>query len=102
RDGCLSTRRTRMGTATIAEPTAGKFTELDSHYPLTSEQIRFYREYGYIKLKNVLPAEVLSHYGREITAKVKELNKNLIPLHKRDTYGKAFLQVMNLWTKSEI
>jgi ectoine hydroxylase-related dioxygenase (phytanoyl-CoA dioxygenase family) len=91
-----------MTAATITEPIAHKFTELDSHYPLTPEQIRFYREHGYIKLKNVFPAELLSHYGREITAKVKELNKNLIPLHQRDTYGKAFLQVMNLWLKSEV
>jgi ectoine hydroxylase-related dioxygenase (phytanoyl-CoA dioxygenase family) len=89
-------------TAAIAEPTTRKFAELDSHYPLTAEQIRFYQEHGYIKLKNVFPAELLAYYGREITAKVKELNKNLIPLNQRDTYGKAFLQVMNLWLKSEI
>lgn len=89
---------------TVADPTpdTGIISELNSHYPLTPEQIHFYRERGYIKLKHVLSAPLLAHYGREITAKVKELNRNLIPLEKRDTYGKAFLQVMNLWTKSEI
>jgi ectoine hydroxylase-related dioxygenase (phytanoyl-CoA dioxygenase family) len=76
--------------------------DLDSEYPLTNEQVSFYQENGFIKLKQVLSPGTLAHYGREISAKVKELNKLHIPMEQRNTYQKAFLQIMNLWTKSEI
>jgi ectoine hydroxylase-related dioxygenase (phytanoyl-CoA dioxygenase family) len=91
-----------MSTAVAPEPKTSPFADLDSHYPLTPEQIRQYRENGFIKLKHVLSPQTLAHYGKEFTAKVKELNTNLLPIEKRDTYGKAFLQVTNLWTKSEV
>jgi ectoine hydroxylase-related dioxygenase (phytanoyl-CoA dioxygenase family) len=76
--------------------------DLDTPYSLTAEQIQFFRTNGYIKLKNVLPADVLAYYGDEITRKVKELNTLHLPMEQRTTYQKAFLQVMNLWTKSAI
>lgn len=75
--------------------------DLDTPYDLTPEQIAYYREHGYVKLKNVLTAEVLAHYGPEITRLVKELNTQNTPLEQRDTYSKAFLQIQNLWTHSE-
>lgn len=76
--------------------------ELDCPYVLTTEQIRFFRDNGYIKLKQVLSADLLDYYGREITDKVKELNTLHLPMEQRTTYQKAFLQVMNIWTKSEV
>ena len=36
-----------------------------------------------------------------ITPEVDRLNTEQRPLDKRDTYGKAFLQIKNLWTSSE-
>jgi hypothetical protein len=77
--------------------------DLDSHYPLTDEQIRQFREEGFIKLKNVLSREVLDYYGSEIT-RLTLLHNPLKdrPLEQRDTYGKAFIQVGNLWEKSDI
>jgi ectoine hydroxylase-related dioxygenase (phytanoyl-CoA dioxygenase family) len=85
-----------------AAPVKPKNMDLDSHYPLTKDQIDFYQEYGYIKLKNVLSPEVLEYYGNEITKKVFELNTMNLPMEKRSTYQKAFLQITNLWPKSEI
>lgn len=76
--------------------------DIDTPYTLKDEQIAFFRENGYIKLKNVLSPEVIEHYGREISQKVKELNTLDLPMEKRTTYQKAFLQIMNIWTKSEI
>jgi len=76
--------------------------DLDAPYALTAEQVRFYRENGFITLKQVFGAEALAHYGREITRKVHELNTLHLPMEQRTTYQKAFLQVMNLWTKSEV
>lgn len=76
--------------------------KLDTPYSLTPEQIERYREQGYIKLKNVLSPEVIEFYGREITRLVKELNRQMKPMEERTTYEKAFLQVINLWRKSEV
>jgi len=76
--------------------------DLTTPYSISADQIEFYRTNGFIKLKNVLDAETLAYYGAEITRLVMELNTQTQPLEKRDTYSKAFLQVMNLWEHSEI
>lgn len=75
---------------------------LNKPYPVEEEHIRFYQENGYIKLKQVLEAELLDQYGKEIIRKVKELNTLTIPMEERTTYQKAFLQVPNLWRESEL
>lgn len=74
---------------------------LEEPFALTPEQIAFYRENRYIKLKQVFPPEILAHYAKVIHDKVRELNTMHLPMEERDTYSKAFLQVMNLWLKSE-
>lgn len=75
--------------------------ELDSPLSLTAQQIDFYSENGYVKLKHVFSAKLLEHYRRIITERVAELSVGAAPMEKRTTYGKAFLQIMNLWTQSE-
>ena len=72
--------------------------QLKESYPVTPAQSAQYREQGFIKLKNVLSMEVLDFYAREITAQVQQLNTQTLPMEKRNTYQKAFLQIMNLWT----
>ncbi len=74
--------------------------ELDAPFALTHEQVEFYRENGYVKLKQVLSAELLEHYRLAIHERVAELSRDALPMEQRDTYGKAFLQIMNLWTES--
>ena len=74
---------------------------LDSPYALTADQVGQFRRDGYVKIKQVLSPEVISHYGPVITAEVYRLNTMHLPIAQRDTYNKAFLQVGNLWTKSE-
>lgn len=76
--------------------------ELNAPYGLTPDQIERYRDQGYIKLKNVLSPAVIDFYGREIACLVQELNRQTKPMEERTTYEKAFLQVVNLWTKSEV
>jgi len=76
--------------------------DLDQPYRLSSEQIRSYRENGFVKLRQVLDPETIAAYGPEITRKVHELNTLHLPMEERTTYQKAFLQVMNIWTKSEV
>ena len=86
----------------MAETLAPDRIDLDSPYALTPPQVAFYRENGFLKLKDVFSSETLSRYGREITRKVHELNTLHLPMEERTTYQKAFLQVMNLWTKSDV
>ena len=74
--------------------------ELNAPFSLTREQLDFYNENGYIKLKHVLSPELLENYRHIITERVAELSADTVPMEQRTTYGKAFLQIMNLWTES--
>lgn len=74
--------------------------DIDSHFKLSEDQIAFYRQNEYIKLKNVLRPEVLEYYKKYIWEKTLELNTNHLPMEERDTYSKAFIQVINLWQHS--
>jgi ectoine hydroxylase-related dioxygenase (phytanoyl-CoA dioxygenase family) len=77
-------------------------TELDTPYQLAEDAVECFRHDGFVHLHNVLSAETLERYGEEITAKVVELNTMRLPLEERSTYDKAFLQVTNIWTQSEV
>jgi ectoine hydroxylase-related dioxygenase (phytanoyl-CoA dioxygenase family) len=81
-----------------AKPAPTSTLDFDTPYPLTQEQIRFCREQGYIKLKDVLSPAVIEHYGPVINQRVRELNTLDLPMSERTTYQKAFLQIMNIWT----
>ncbi|MEO8204645.1 MAG: phytanoyl-CoA dioxygenase family protein [Chthoniobacterales bacterium] len=76
--------------------------DINTAFALTAQQISQFRKDGYIKLKDVFSEEELTHYRGEITHMVKKLNTQSEPLEKRSTYGKAFLQVMNLWLYSRL
>ena len=82
-----------MSPATLEAPAT-----LDAPYALNDAQIARYRRDGYIKLKDVLDATTLAHYGRLIADFVADKARNLPPLEARNTYGKAFQQIGNLWT----
>jgi ectoine hydroxylase-related dioxygenase (phytanoyl-CoA dioxygenase family) len=74
---------------------------LDEPYSLTPEQVAHYRDHAWIKLRDVLPADVVDHFAEVVTRDVLRLNRETRPLEERDTYGRAFLQVMNLWRESD-
>ena len=76
---------------------------LHEAYPLRPEQIAFYQEHRYIKLKQVLDAETIARFNAAVTERVSAMRarQEEVPLAERDTYGKAFLQLMNLWREDE-
>ncbi|WP_405062992.1 phytanoyl-CoA dioxygenase family protein [Kribbella sp. NBC_01505] len=76
-------------------------TDLEAGYALSRSDLAHFEQHGFVKLKNVLTPETIAAYEPEITGKVIELNTQHVPLEERDTYGKAFLQVTNLWEHSE-
>lgn len=84
--------------STLTEP-AG--VDLDTHYPLSREQITSFHEMGFIKLAGVLSPETIERYAPTLTRLTLDQNprKGQV-LGEKDTYGKAFIQVGNLWLKS--
>ncbi len=72
---------------------------LDSEYILTPDQISEYQRNGHVLLRGLLTPEEVSAYREAILDAVSVLNREARPLEERDTYGKAFLQIMNLWVK---
>jgi ectoine hydroxylase-related dioxygenase (phytanoyl-CoA dioxygenase family) len=75
---------------------------LELPYTLTSEQIDFYEKNRFIKLKQVLDQDTLMFFNEAITNLVNKMNTVETPLEERSTYGKAFLQLFNLWREDEV
>ncbi|MFB7712344.1 phytanoyl-CoA dioxygenase family protein [Streptomyces sp. NPDC056105] len=76
--------------------------ELDRPYDgLPSNAVADFDRDGFAHLRNVLTPETIAAYEPTITSEVIRLNTQDLPLAERDTYGKAFLQVTNLWQHNE-
>lgn len=75
--------------------------DLSAPYQVSQEEIDSYRRDGHVTLRGVLKPEETAAYRRVITEAVQRLNQESRPLEERDTYGKAFLQTMNLWEFDE-
>ena len=93
-----------MTTTLQAAPTVPAIIQddLNGHHPLTREQLASFRENGFVKLKHVLLPETIEFFSDEITSEVKRLNTMHLPMEERTMYQKAFLQVTNIWAKSEM
>lgn len=74
---------------------------LDKPLKLTPEQIDFYQKNRFIKIKSVFNPETIAYFNNAISKKVAEMNKVTTKVDERDTYGKAFLQLFNLWREDE-
>lgn len=77
-------------------------TSLSNPYILSDEHIEFYNQNRFIKLKQVFDSETISFFNEAISNRVDIMNKESIPLNERSTYGKAFLQLFNLWREDEV
>lgn len=75
---------------------------LNQPYSLNADQIDFYQQHRYIKLKQVLDEDSLSFFNEAISERVTAMNNETRPLEERSTYGKAFLQLFNLWREDAI
>jgi len=75
---------------------------INETYIVSESQIDFFRNNGFIKLKQVFSKEEVDYLNTVITDQVNQLNQQVLSLDKRDTYGKAFLQIMNIWKNSDI
>lgn len=74
---------------------------MDDEYKLTREQIESYQKDGHILLRNVASQTEIRQYEPVISQIVEQKNYHDKPVSERDTYGKAFIQIGNIWTMSE-
>lgn len=75
---------------------------LQTPYTLSNEQIDFYQHNRFIKLKQVLNEETLEFFNKAISDRVDKMNTVTTSIEERSTYGKAFLQLFNLWREDEV
>jgi ectoine hydroxylase-related dioxygenase (phytanoyl-CoA dioxygenase family) len=71
--------------------------QLNDRYHLTSEAIARYQNDGHVLLRGVASPDEAAAFRPVVSSAVSRFNKEDRPLAERDTYGKAFLQVLNLW-----
>ncbi len=75
---------------------------LETPYLLAQEHIDFYQKNRFIKLKSVLNPETVAFFNAVISQQVNEMNQEQTALEDRTTYGKAFLQLFNLWVENAV
>ena len=76
--------------------------ELEKPYLLDATVVDRFRADGFVRLPNVLSAEVLAEIGPDIDNLVQQRNKLAdVPLEERTLYHQAFIQVCNLWRDSK-
>ena len=76
--------------------------ELDAPFPLDEPSRRRFREEGYLKIPGVFSAGTVAWMEGIVSAIVAARNPLAgVPMESRDTYGKAFIQVFNLWRESD-
>lgn len=68
---------------------------------IEATQIASFRKDGHTLIKNVLNSEEVAAYRQVINEAAYKYNTEKRKLEERDTYGKAFLQIMNLWQVDE-
>ena len=93
----METEPTKSDAIKIAQ----SLPDLSSDYPLTSEQIAGFQRDGHILLRNVLSPEEVAAYRPVISEVTDRYNYQTLPVEQRDTYGKAFIQIGNLWQRDE-
>jgi len=75
--------------------------DLDNRYEIRDEQVREFERNGHLQTLDLLNEQEAAAYQRVISSAVDRFNDEKRSLDERDTYGKAFLQIMNLWRVDE-
>lgn len=74
---------------------------LDNFKTIPENQIREFREKGHTISRGLLSPDEIAAYHAVISAAALKYNTEKRKMEDRDTYGKAFLQIMNLWRHDE-
>lgn len=74
---------------------------IDAPFALSPQQVSFFEKNRFIKLKQVLDTDAIHFFNEVISSKVSQTKTVMASMEERDTYGKAFLQVFNLWREDD-
>jgi ectoine hydroxylase-related dioxygenase (phytanoyl-CoA dioxygenase family) len=74
---------------------------LQQPYSLSAEDRSYFAANGHIYLPGLITSTELQPYRQAIIDWAAHFRAQQKPMEERDTYGKAFLQMMNLWETSE-
>ena len=74
---------------------------LTTDFPLDDHQVDAFRRDGHLLLRGLASPGEIAHYQPLIRRAADRYNTERRALEERDTYGRAFLQIMNLWTRDE-
>jgi len=74
---------------------------LDASYTVDAQQVAGFQKNGHTLTRNALSKEEVAAYREVINHAAYKYNTESRPMEERDTYGKAFLQIMNLWEVDE-
>lgn len=85
-----------MHNSTLALPS------LDEFMNISQEQIEQFRMNGHVLIRNILSPDEVAAYRPVILEAASRQNTEKRKLEDRDTYGKAFLQIMNLWVNNQL
>ena len=90
-----------VGGGNLADVNTNVSAIFDDVAPLSSETITCYRSNGHTVVRNLATQHEIDEYSPAIAEATYRLRSDDRPLAERDTYGKAFIQSMNLWTIDE-
>src|SRR4051812_24297073 len=88
------------GTVATAAAPAG-LPDLDNDYALSSTAIEEFAAKGHTVLRSVASDGEVAAYRPVIEEATRRHSRETRPIEERNTYGKAFLQVPNLWRVDE-
>lgn len=71
--------------------------DLSSFKTVTPSEVESFRANGHVMIPQVLNKEEVGYYREVINKAAHTFNTEKRKLEDRDTYGKAFLQITNLW-----
>jgi ectoine hydroxylase-related dioxygenase (phytanoyl-CoA dioxygenase family) len=83
------------------EPAVTTLPDLNHFIKISKQQVDAFRRDGHTLLRNVLHPYEVKAYRSVIAKAAEQYNTEKRNLEDRDTYGKAFLQIMNLWAVDE-
>jgi ectoine hydroxylase-related dioxygenase (phytanoyl-CoA dioxygenase family) len=82
--------------------TTGVASSLDRTLELGVDVVSDYRRNGHAVVRELASVQEIAQYAPAIKEATRVLSGDLRPLSERDTYGKAFIQSMNLWTVNPV
>ncbi|MGH2643617.1 MAG: phytanoyl-CoA dioxygenase family protein [Chitinophagaceae bacterium] len=74
---------------------------LNNEIKISKEQIKEFQNNGHTLVRHILSPGEVKAYEPVIVKAAENYNTEKRKLSERDTYGKAFLQIMNLWRHDE-